>query len=165
MNRMRKWATPLVVGTFALVAVTGVSMFFHLASPFAREAHELLSLVLVVTAVVHLLANLKGLGVALRPWLAKAVVIAFGALTLYAALPAAGGERGHGEGPPERRLVEALLDAPLDRVALLLQREPAELARAMEQEGLKVPGATASLHQIARASERDPRAVLAVIVP
>lgn len=165
MNRMRKWATPLVVGTFALVAVSGVLMFFHAASPFAREAHEVLSLVLVAAALVHTLANVKGLGVALRPWLARGFVAVFVVLAVVAAIPAqSGGRDGRREGPPEFRVVEVVMDAPLDRIAVLLERSPADLAKAMEREGLKLPGEKASVREIARANEREPRAVLAAIL-
>lgn len=36
----REWATPLTIGSFLLIAVTGVLMFFHLDSGLNKLAHE-----------------------------------------------------------------------------------------------------------------------------
>jgi hypothetical protein len=90
MIAARKWTTPLLAGTSVLVSVTGIHMFFHAASDLARWAHLWLGWAMVAAAIVHVVVNGRGLGVALRPTLAKAAVAAFLVLTVVAsALPAA----------------------------------------------------------------------------
>ena len=43
MNQPRSWTTPLLTGTFLLVAATGVLMFFHAPFALVHPAHEWLS--------------------------------------------------------------------------------------------------------------------------
>ncbi|EWS63204.1 hypothetical protein Y695_03563 [Hydrogenophaga sp. T4] len=40
LAKQRPWITPLVMGSFALSAVTGVLMFFHLDTGLNKAAHE-----------------------------------------------------------------------------------------------------------------------------
>lgn len=156
MNRRNRIITPAVTGAFALVAVTGLLLFFDAASPLARAAHEWLSWALVAAAAAHLLLNARALGVALRGRAAQAVVAAFGLLTLLAAVPLPGGEPA----ASPHRIRDALLDAPLPALAALARRAPEELQRALAQQGLQVPGADASLRQIALASGTEPERLL-----
>jgi len=58
MKIHRDWATPLTIGSFTLLAVTGVLMFFHLDSGLNKLAHEWLSWVFVVGVVLHVIVNL-----------------------------------------------------------------------------------------------------------
>jgi hypothetical protein len=165
MKNARKWTTPLLTGTALLVAVTGVLMFFHAASGLARWTHEWLGLLMVVAAAVHVVVNARGLWVSLRPSLAKVAVAAFVAMTLVASvLPA---QRKGQHGPPgatagaeASAATAALADAPLERLAPLLEASPAELQQKAVERGLRVPGEQASVRQIALASDRQPSEVL-----
>jgi hypothetical protein len=38
LNEQRPWITPLVIGTFLLMAVTGSPMFFHLDSGWCAKS-------------------------------------------------------------------------------------------------------------------------------
>ena len=40
MKLQRDWATPLTIGAFGLLAVTGVLMFFHPDSGLNKAVHE-----------------------------------------------------------------------------------------------------------------------------
>ena len=157
MNRLRRWATPLVTGSFLLVAVTGLLLFFRAATPLARVAHEWLSWILVVAGALHALVNARALGAALRRRPAQLAVAAFAALTLGLAVPLLTGARVD----PEYAVLEALLRAPLPQVAALAGRAPAELRASLEQQGLRVPSEASPLEEIARASGAHPPDVLA----
>jgi hypothetical protein len=162
VNRLRKWITPLVTGTFALVAATGLLLFFRAASPLAHAAHEWLSWALLLAAVVHLSINARALGTALRSRAARGILAACALLTAASLLPVRVGPGGHGGhgGSPEHRAFEALLDAPLPTVAALAGRSPVELRQVLAREGLQVPGDRASLRQIAQASGTEPERLL-----
>jgi hypothetical protein len=54
----REWATPLTAGTFLLMAVTGVLIFFHLDSGLNKAAHEWLGWAMIVGVAAHIVANL-----------------------------------------------------------------------------------------------------------
>ena len=60
MKFERKWVTPLVGGSFLLIAVTGILMFFHVDTGLNKAAHEWLGLLMVVAVVLHIVLNFKG---------------------------------------------------------------------------------------------------------
>lgn len=53
----RSWATPLTVGAFPLISVTGILMFFHLETGLSKAAHEWLGWFLVAGVAAHLWLN------------------------------------------------------------------------------------------------------------
>lgn len=53
----REWATPLTIGLFLLMGVTGLLMFFHWDNSLQKTLHEWLRWLMVAAAVVHALAN------------------------------------------------------------------------------------------------------------
>ena len=53
MTLKREWVTPLLTGAFALMAVTGILMFFHLDRGLNKTAHEWLGWVMVVAVLLH----------------------------------------------------------------------------------------------------------------
>lgn len=54
---LRSWATPLVIGSFIIMAATGTLMFFHLDTATMKTIHEYAGLVMVVGGVSHLILN------------------------------------------------------------------------------------------------------------
>jgi hypothetical protein len=167
----RRWLTPLLTGSFVLLAVTGVLLFFHLSSPLARASHEWPSWIFLVAAILHLVLNARPLLAALRPHLARATVAAFALVALAAIFT--GGEhsgpggagRHHGppgasESPESATAVEALSRAPLDRLAAVLETSPGALHRKLEAGGIEVPADQSSVQEIAAVNQRQPRAVL-----
>ena len=57
LNPQRPWITPLVIGTFALMAVTGSLMFFHLDTGLNKTAHEWLGWAMVAAVLLHPLSR------------------------------------------------------------------------------------------------------------
>jgi cytochrome b561 len=53
MKIAREWATPLTIGSFGLMATTGILMFFHLDSGLNKTAHEWLGWVMVAVVAAH----------------------------------------------------------------------------------------------------------------
>ena len=54
---LRSWATPLVIGSFLVMAGTGVLMFFHLDSGLNKGLHEWAGLVMVGAGFGHIALN------------------------------------------------------------------------------------------------------------
>ena len=55
----RHWITPFVIGSFLLMAVTGVLMFFHLDSGLNKSAHEWLGWAMLAAVGLHLVNNMN----------------------------------------------------------------------------------------------------------
>ena len=45
---LRRWATPLTIGAFVFMAVTGILMFFEVRLGIIKVAHEWLSWLMVI---------------------------------------------------------------------------------------------------------------------
>ena len=87
MLRLRSWAPPLVVGSFALMSISGVLMFFHLNTDLSKGLHEWAGFVLVAAAVAHLVQNWRAFTTYLkRP--AAVTILGLGAvMTAVSVLP------------------------------------------------------------------------------
>ncbi|MFG5409438.1 hypothetical protein ABXN37_16725 [Piscinibacter sakaiensis] len=106
MRLQRDWTTPLTMGAFGLVAVTGLLMFFHLDSGLNKTAHEWLSWVLVAGVAAHAAVNAAGLQ---RHLALAASFVPLG--------PA-------GDGPPFLGAMRALADAPVPVLAQVAGTTP-----------------------------------------
>ena len=100
-GRMAEWsmkvATPLTIALFAVVAATGVMMFFHVKS--VEGLHIWASLAFVLAAVLHTFRNWRPFLRQFRLWPVWAGLTVAVAVTLFFVIanpgPPSGG-RGHG---------------------------------------------------------------------
>ena len=112
----RSWATPLVMGMFMLMAVTGVLLFFYLDTGLNRAAHEWLGWLLLAAAAAHALANGPGLMRHLRTSRpAQAILLACALLLGLSWLPAGGPPQI----PPPALALPAVAVAPFSFFAFL----------------------------------------------
>lgn len=108
LAKQRPWITPLVMGSFALSAVTGVLMFFHLDTGLNKTAHEWLGWLMLGAVVLHALLNLPAVKRHLQNTTGRWVVIASFAVLGLSFLPL--GDSGGSEpgfAPPVRALAKA----------------------------------------------------------
>lgn len=59
MNQVstRKWSTPITIGSFVVISVTGILLFFHFSIGLNKFAHKWVGLVFVLFAFMHLISN------------------------------------------------------------------------------------------------------------
>lgn len=139
----RSWATPLVMGVFMLMAVTGVLLFFHLDTGLNRAAHEWLGWLLLAAAAAHALANGPGLMRYLcTSRRAQAILLACALLLGLSWLPAG----GQGEMPP--LALRAVADAPISAVAVLAGKTPEQLLQELAAAGLDARSADQPLRAL-----------------
>ena len=146
MKISRDWATPLTIGSFGLMAVTGILMFFHLDSGLNKTAHEWLGWLLVAGVAAHATANWLGFkryflsSPSGRGILVASVLVIAGS---FASLP--GGREGGGS--PPQLAIRAVTEAPLAQVAPLTGRPVEMLITELAAAGIQVSGAEQSLAQ------------------
>jgi hypothetical protein len=144
MKISRDWATPLTIGCFGLMAVTGLLMFFHLDSGLNKTAHEWLGWLMVGAVAAHAGANWLGFK---RHFLSstqgKAILVASVLVIAGSFAPLPGG--GEGGGSPPQLAIRALTQAPLAQVAPLTGRPAAQLITDLRAAGIAVRDAGQSL--------------------
>ncbi|MCB1514538.1 MAG: DUF4405 domain-containing protein [Hyphomicrobiaceae bacterium] len=147
MKISREWATPLTIGSFLLMAVTGILMFFHLDMGLNKLAHEWLGWIMVAGVIAHAVANW---GAFKRYFIASAsgrAIIAAGVLVLagsFATLP--GGAR---DGfPPHIMAMKAVARAPIANVAPVAGRPADALLKDLAGAGISLPDSNASIESV-----------------
>ncbi len=59
MKSLRKWATPLTIGSSLIVTITGLMLFFHFAPGLTRPAHEWIGWIMAFAVLAHLVVNYR----------------------------------------------------------------------------------------------------------
>jgi hypothetical protein len=156
MKVSREWATPVTIGGFALMAVTGVLMFFHQDTGLNKLAHEWLGFVFVIGVALHAVVNW---GAFKRYFVSsaagRAVIAGFAALLLASFIPLAGGKGA----PPPVLAMNAVVQAPLAAVAPLTGRPVETLVAQLRRAGFAVSGADAAIASVAPGREAQGRAM------
>jgi peptidoglycan/LPS O-acetylase OafA/YrhL len=145
MTISRDWATPMTMGAFVLMAVTGILMFFHLDSGLNKEAHEWLGWAMVAGVALHSVANWSALSRHLGRRSAQAIIGLF-ALVLVGSFFVQPDKDGDS---PAKLAISAVMAAPLSQVAGLSGQSPQALSDKLTQAGFKVTSTDQSLAQIA----------------
>lgn len=155
-----RYATAAATTLFAVVAVSGVMMFFHVGKGTVAEMHEWLSIVFVAVAGLHVYRNWNAfLGYFRRGTIAvpAALTIAAGLAFVVPAVMAP-----HME--PMPRLFQAIESARLSDIARLAGAESDTLMAALKARGFAVQSADERVSEIAAKSARPPRLAINTIV-
>ncbi|SMO32316.1 protein of unknown function [Thalassovita litoralis] len=114
-STLRKYATPLTIGSFILMAVTGTLMFFHLNTTFNKVAHEYLGIVMIAAVVLHLVLNWRAFTTYFKRPLAMCIMGIFILALGLSFIPSS--QKG---GRPEFGAVRMVISAPVSTLAPML---------------------------------------------
>lgn len=143
MKLNRDWITPLTIGSFILVAITGVLMFFHFDTGWNKQAHEWLSWIFLGAIGLHIIANVKPFKKAFSTTKGLSLIGVFTLILAASFLPIrAGGE------PPFVAPIRALGSAPLSTVAEIAQVNPEELRHRLQEAGVTMTSDRQSLKDL-----------------
>lgn len=161
MISMRAWATPLTIGSFLLMAVTGLMMFFHVDIGLTKPAHEWLSWAFLAGAGVHVASNFIAFKRHFVSPVALAIIGLFVAILSAAILIGAAG--GEGGGSPVRLVLGTVEKAPLRDLAVLLHQSPDALIARINAAGTRVENADLSLADISGGDREKSEALLRAV--
>ncbi len=133
----RQWATPLTIGAFGLMAVTGLLMFFHLDQGLQKPAHEWLGWLMVAAVGVHAAVNWPGFKRHLTVPGPGRIIVGVCALALAGSFFIAPAEEGEGASPPVLAM-RAVAKAPLKTVLPLTGKSFEQVQRELAAAGIQV---------------------------
>ena len=143
--RFRTWITPLVIGSFVLISVTGGLMFFHLDSGLNKLVHEWFSWLFVAGGALHLALHhasfKKYLAARTGRWVMAGGVLLLGAS--FIPLGGAGGAK-----PPFVAPMQAMAVAPLPVLAQVARIDLPELQARLGRQGLQVQDPAQSIRDL-----------------
>ena len=140
MPSLRSWATPAIVGSFLIMALTGTLMFFHLDSGINKGLHEWAGMVMVVAGVAHLWLNWRPFMTYLRRPLATAIM-GLGAVALGASFVVSGSEGGSPVGP----VITSVSAAPIGTLAELTGTDAGMLVERLKAVGFEGASTTTTI--------------------
>ncbi len=143
MKVSRDVFTPLTLGSFGLLAVTGVLMFFHLDSGLNKAAHEWLSWLLIAAVGGHVLSNLGSLKRHFQSTRTRSLLAGFAAVLALSFAPVGGNDK-----PPFVVPMAALARAPLPVLAQVAGVEESVLRERLAAAGTPAQADTASVAQL-----------------
>lgn len=141
----REWATPLTIGVFGVMAITGTLMFFHLDTGLNKPAHEWLGWLMVAAAAAHGLANWPGLRRHLVASRLAQVILALALLLLAGSFVPL---REEGGASPPVMALQALARAPLHDVLPLTGKDLPQAQAALAAAGFGPVDGAQTLQQL-----------------
>jgi len=155
ISTLRKFATPLTVGTFLVTGVTGTLWYFHIVTDIGRWLHEIIGLAMMIAVGLHLVINWWAfLNYFKRP-VALVVMIGFLAMTIGGYVMPEGEQSGGGR--PGLAAVQLLGTKDLATLAPVFDMTGDDLAAKMVVAGYANAQATSTVIELAGA---QPNALL-----
>lgn len=155
---MKSWATPLATGTFVILAVTGILMFFKIEAGYTKPVHEWLSWAMVAGVLLHIAANWKAFTGYFTRKPALAIIGAGLLLTILSIVMPARNEQN-----PRMKMTRALEKSKLETVAVVAGQKSESIILKLEQKGIAVESSAMSIREIAAKNGKKEMDVLAVI--
>lgn len=166
MQRLLKThGTTFTVGLFIVSAVSGVFLFFEVASPSFRGMHEWLSMVLFVPVVIHIWKNWTGfMGYFKRKSIYMPLAVSLIAAFAFAYPSLSSSSSG---GNPIRATIHAVQDGTITQVAPLYKLTPEALKARLQAKGYTVTSFDQPIIEIAEASGKGegPSLMAAIAFP
>lgn len=157
--KLRDFATATVIGTFVIIAVTGILMFFKVKSSAMEAAHEWLGIVFVIAGLFHIVVNWK----AFANYFKKTTPVALITISLAAGVVLYA-LNSTGKPHPAKQVVFKMTKAPVAKVAPALGMTGEEIISKLREKGLHVNSSDETLEQIARDNNHHPFKVLDIIM-
>lgn len=158
LNPHRPWITPLVIGMFLLMSVTGILMFFHLDSGLNKAAHEWLSWIMVGGVALHVVLNLPAFKRHFSQRSARVVMALFAVVLALSFIPVAKKEPAY-LGP-----VRALAAAPMPVLAQVAGVPVEELQRRLQAQGVDATDSQRNLNDLVGSNTREQIRVLSQVM-
>lgn len=147
MKIPRDLATPLTIGAFAIMAGTGILMFFHADTGLNKTVHEWAGWALVAGVALHVAVNW---GAFRRYFTSSRLgqgVMGLGVLVLAASFVPFGGQGGGF--PPPVIAMKAITSAPIATIAPLTGHTIDEVLADLANAGIALPGPDATIASLA----------------
>jgi hypothetical protein len=156
---LRGWATPLTIGSFILMAASGILMFFDVVPGYVTFAHEWFSWLFLLGAGGHVVVNYRPLMLHLRSKWGRASVAAFTIILI--ASPYSFGRIT----APQLKwpISEALLQAPLSALADIARTDPDALLAKLKKHGIKATP-DRNIHELATEHRLDEFHLLGLVM-
>ena len=142
----RSWVTPLVAGSFFLMAVTGILMFFHWDTGLNKVVHEWLGWAMVIAVVLHVLVNFQGFKNMFRTTMGKGILGLFSLILVLSFFNLSG--NSDGGKPPFMSSVNVLSNASITELSQVSHIDEQTLLNRLQQSGVTSATSQSTVKQL-----------------
>lgn len=145
----RKIITPLTIGVFLVMAVTGFLMFFHWNTGMNKLAHEWIGMLMIVVIALHVALNFKSFKRYFSDTAGRLIMAAFAILLAltFVISPSKGGREGGGS--PVKAMMDTMSHASIAQIAELKDTDSQALLDKLEQAGYQDVTENQTIEEIA----------------
>ncbi|MCB1839113.1 MAG: DUF4405 domain-containing protein [Alphaproteobacteria bacterium] len=158
---LRDWSTPLIIGGFTLMGVTGVLMFFHLETQQNKALHEWGGLVFVTIAFAHIFSHFRSFRLHFRDPVKLGLIGLFVVVLSLSFLNIFNPEQAGGGGP--RALLNRLSALPVRNLSLAAGKNETEITQILKDAGVRSVQLDQSLDEMIRGQQAEKFRVLGAI--
>ena len=152
-------ATSSTTLIFLVVGITGVMMYFHLYNGEVKLMHEILGLVFIGAALIHVFANFKQM----KQYFSKKIFFSISALVFVAVIGFVIESQSKGGGvDPKKLAIQKVLSSPIEKTFVLFSEDMDESKMKLEDAGIKIEGST-TIMQIAKANGTSPFRIVSIL--
>lgn len=156
---LRTWSTPLTIGSFILMTVTGVLMFFDVVPGYLSFAHEWFSWFFLLGASGHIAVNFRPVTKHLRSNWGRANVAIFAVVLVVSTF-----SFGRITAPQLKwPISNALIEAPLSALADVTRTDSAELLAKLKTHGITATH-DQNIKELAETHGKDEFHILGIVV-
>jgi hypothetical protein len=158
----RSFVTPIVTATFAVVGFSGVLMLLHVKNAMVKESHELVGLLFVVAAAVHLVLNWN----CFLTYVRKPLTITLGIVVIALVVLMFTGSQGGAPGGPHAmmEIARRVETAPLAQAAPVFGINAEESLTLLRGQGLRVGSQDDRIADIARNNGKNTTEILSLLM-
>ena len=152
-----QFATSATALLFLVIGTSGVMMYFHFYDKYVKEMHEVLGLVFVIAALLHVFIHKSNLiGYAKKPIFQLLSVILLITTILFVA------DVNEGGISPKKIIIDSLLQTPLQNSIVVLKANKTEVEKRLLDEGIKVDFSK-SIQELAKENKTSPFKIVEII--
>lgn len=154
----RQLATSLTALVFVVIAITGVLLYFKLLEQYVKELHEIIGLLFVAAAAVHVYFNWKSM----KNYFSKKVFIYSSVIVVMISLGFIGAALNEGGENPKLVVINSMFKAPLEATTQVLSTNKTDAIAKLQKSGIVV-GENNSIEEIAQANKTSPWRIVTLI--
>lgn len=156
---LRSWATPVVIGVFILMSVTGLLMFFHLSVGLNKLAHEWFGLLFIIGAIAHVIVHYKSFIKYFKKPLAASLISLF---IVFLVLSFFSFKQQNSN--PTKIVIEKIAKTPIANLVEISGKSAAEISISLAKKGFVVKDFNSdTIESLANKDKNKNREIITII--
>lgn len=154
---IRDIATSFTTLIFLVIAISGVMMFFHFNDMLVKDLHEILGLLFVFAAFLHVIMNWKSM----KNYFSKKIFISASILILAISTLFIFQSSDKGDNP-KMVMMQKVLNAPISNSFTLLNGSYENAIKKLESQNIHITN-NKTIKSLAKANQTSPFKIISII--